>query len=127
MSGSSDKEHASMLISSIGIVNTGGIVLVGFVGDLPWVSPPLLYSLAICLAGLSIFLIPIVNSYHGLVLLSSLYGLTISANYALVSVILVDLISLDNFTIGYGLLLLVQGIASLIGPPLAGELSINDL
>lgn len=127
MSGSSDKEQASVLISFIGMVNTAGIVLVGYVGDLQWVSPPLLYSMAICLSGLSIFLIPVVDSYRGLALLSSLYGLTISANYALVSVILVDLISLDKFTIGYGLLLLVQGIASLIGPPLAGELSINDL
>ena len=125
MSRSSDKEQASFLISLVGMVNTAGIVLVGYVGDWPTISPALLYSLAICLSGLSIFLIPLIESYSGLAFLSSLYGLTISANYALVSVILVDLISLDKFTIGYGLLLLVQGIASLIGPPLAGELSIK--
>lgn len=44
----------------------------------------------------------------------------IAANYALTSIILVELISLERFTNAYGLLLLVQGIANLIGPPLAG-------
>lgn len=45
----------------------------------------------------------------------------ISANYTLVPIIIVNLISLDNFTGAYGLLLLVQGIASLVGPPAAGK------
>lgn len=31
-----------------------------------------------------------------------------------------ELISLDRFTNAYGLLLLVQGVANLLGPPLAG-------
>lgn len=52
--------------------------------------------------------------------LSGLFGLFIAANYALTSIILVELISLERFTNAYGLLLLVQGIANLIGPPLAG-------
>lgn len=52
--------------------------------------------------------------------MSGLFGLFIAANYALTSIILVELISLERFTNAYGLLLLVQGIANLIGPPLAG-------
>lgn len=53
-------------------------------------------------------------------MLSGLFGMFIAANYALTSIILVELISLERFTNAYGLLLLVQGIANLIGPPLAG-------
>lgn len=52
--------------------------------------------------------------------MSGLFGLFIAANYALTSIILVELITLDRFTNAYGLLLLVQGIANLVGPPLAG-------
>lgn len=59
-------------------------------------------------------------SMQGLSILSGLFGLFIAANYALTSIILVELISLERFTNAYGLLLLVQGIANLIGPPLAG-------
>lgn len=52
--------------------------------------------------------------------ISGLFGLFIAANYALTSIILVELITLDRFTNAYGLLLLVQGIANLVGPPFAG-------
>lgn len=52
--------------------------------------------------------------------MSGLFGLFIAANYALTSIILVELITLERFTNAYGLLLLVQGIANLVGPPLAG-------
>lgn len=60
------------------------------------------------------------SSSQELSLLSGSFGLFIAANYALTSIILVELISLERFTNAYGLLLLVQGIANLIGPPLAG-------
>lgn len=53
---------------------------------------------------------------------SSIFGFTIGAYVGLTSVILVDLLGLDKLTNAFGLLLLFQGIASLIGPPLAGLL-----
>lgn len=53
-------------------------------------------------------------------ILTAFYGISVSANFTLVSVILVEIISLDKFTNAYGLLLLVQGIASMVGPPFAG-------
>lgn len=54
-------------------------------------------------------------------MIAGLFGLFIAANYALTSIILVELITLERFTNAYGLLLLVQGIANLVGPPLAGK------
>lgn len=59
---------------------------------------------------------------QGLSVIAGLFGLFIAANYALTSIILVELITLERFTNAYGLLLLVQGIANLVGPPLAGNL-----
>lgn len=56
--------------------------------------------------------------------LSGMFGFFIAANYSLTSIILVQLVQLDRFTNAYGLLLLVQGIANLIGPPLAGKWTI---
>lgn len=51
-----------------------------------------------------------------------MFGFTIGAYVGLTSVILVDLLGLDKLTNAFGLLLLFQGIASLVGPPLAGVL-----
>lgn len=65
---------------------------------------------------------PLFTSYSFLCFISGSFGFFIAANYSLTCIILVELISLDRFTNAYGLLLLVQGVANLIGPPLAGEI-----
>lgn len=52
---------------------------------------------------------------------ASVFGFTIGAYVGLTSVILVDLLGLDKLTNAFGILLLFQGIASLVGPPLAGK------
>lgn len=50
----------------------------------------------------------------------TVFGFTIGAYVGLTSVILVDLLGLERLTNAFGLLLLFQGIASLVGPPIAG-------
>jgi len=51
----------------------------------------------------------------------SVFGFTIGAYVGLTSVILVDLLGLEKLTNAFGILLLFQGIAALIGPPIAGK------
>jgi MFS family permease len=58
--------------------------------------------------------------FHSFVIYASVYGFTIGAYVGLTSVILVDLLGLDHLTNAFGLLLLFQGIASFLGPPIAG-------
>lgn len=60
-----------------------------------------------------------------MVFVSGAFGFLIAANYSLTCIILVELISLDRFTNAYGLLLLVQGVANLVGPPLGGNTEIS--
>ena len=59
--------------------------------------------------------------FYSFAVYGSVYGFTIGAYVGLTSVILVDLLGLDHLTNAFGLLLLFQGIASLIGPPIAGD------
>ena len=51
---------------------------------------------------------------------ASVYGAATGAFVGLTSVICVDLFGLDKLTNAFGLLLLFQGVASLVGPPIAG-------
>jgi MFS family permease len=60
------------------------------------------------------------HDFSSFVIYGSVYGFTIGAYVGLTSVILVDLLGLDRLTNAFGLLLLFQGIASLLGPPIAG-------
>lgn len=62
------------------------------------------------------------HDYMSLIAYSIVFGFTIGAYVGLTSVILVDLLGLEKLTNAFGLLLLFQGIASLVGPPFAGLL-----
>lgn len=139
--------EASILISVIGITNMGGEVssgdvdngrserevffqsfkllqiLLGWAGDRTWVNASIVYAVCMALCGAVTALIPVfITDYYTLCAISGAFGLFIAANYSLTSIILVELITLERFTNAYGLLLLVQGIANLMGPPLAGKL-----
>lgn len=111
---------ASMLISLIGIVNMFGEIVLGWAGDRKECNPNIIYAICMALCGVSILLIPFFLTYQMMCVLSSAFGLFIAANYSLTSIILVNLVDLDRFTNAYGLLLLVQGVANLVGPPIAG-------
>jgi MCP family monocarboxylic acid transporter-like MFS transporter 9 len=82
----------------------------------------MVYAVCMALCGAFTALIPLtIKCYYLLSAISGAFGFFIAANYSLTSIILVEAITLDRFTNAYGLLLLVQGIANLMGPPLAGK------
>ncbi|KAK9508620.1 hypothetical protein O3M35_006141 [Rhynocoris fuscipes] len=112
----------SILISIIGILNMIGEIVLGWAGDKAWVNANLVYAGCMFLCGCVVSLVPLITNYWGLCVIAGAFGLFIAANYALTSIILVELITLERFTNAYGLLLLVQGVANLVGPPLAGWL-----
>merc|ERR1719427_593942 len=75
-----------------------------------------------CVCGAVTAVLPLVSSYSMVLVLSAFYGFCISANYSLTSPILVDLVSIDQFSSAYGFLLACQGMGNLVGPPFAGWL-----
>ncbi|KAH0560184.1 uncharacterized protein LOC123266278 [Cotesia glomerata] len=114
---------ASILISVIGIANMFGEIFLGWAGDRAWVNASIVYALCMICCGIATSLIPLVDgNYYALCSVAGAFGIFIAANYSLTSIILVEVITLERFTNAYGLLLLVQGIANLMGPPLAGWL-----
>lgn len=96
-------------------------ILLGWVGDWKNVSPSIIYAFCMVLCGAVTFIMPLLKTYLGLAAASGAFGAFIAANYSLTSIILVEQITLEKFTNAYGLLLLMQGMANLIGPPLAGK------
>lgn len=113
---------ATFLISIIGILNTFGEVIIGWLGDQKWNSINILYAVCMFACGTATAIVPFMTKYSSLGVLAGIFGFAISANYSLTSPILVELVSLEQFSNAYGLLLLVQGISNLVGPPFAGYL-----
>ncbi|ESP01427.1 hypothetical protein LOTGIDRAFT_111770 [Lottia gigantea] len=115
------EERASFLLSIIGIVNTIGQILYGAFGDRCG-NLSLLYGLSCVFAGLTMVFVPFTGSYAVLGTLGAGFGFFISANYTLQTIMLVQYLSLEKLANAYGLMLLTQGIANLVGPPIAGAL-----
>jgi len=116
------KEDAKYLLSIVGIANTIGRVVLGFIADRPWVNRLYLYNTSLAICGLSMALSNFWTNYAGQAVFCAVFGMTSGAYVGLTSVVLVDLLGLDNLTNAFGLLMLFQGIASVIGPPFIGFL-----
>ncbi|XP_063838509.1 monocarboxylate transporter 12 [Ostrinia nubilalis] len=115
-------ENSAYLISIIGGANLVGRIILGFISDKPWVNRLLAYNLCLTMAGISTAMAMACWEFWGLAIYATTFGFTIGAYVGLTSVVLVDLLGLERLTNAFGLLLLFQGIASLIGPPFAGWL-----
>lgn len=73
------------------------------------------------MCGFSVALMPVmIENYIGMMGLAVLFGITFASSFSFTPIILVRLVNLDDFTCAYGLVLLVQGIGNLVGPPIAG-------
>ncbi|CAD7002481.1 unnamed protein product [Ceratitis capitata] len=115
-----EENSASFLLSIIGITNTFGRVICGYVADFPKVDSLFLNNVCLLISTVAVTLTPLCSSYSAYVTMSIFFGVAISGYISLTSIILVDLLGLDKLTNAFGLLILFRGFAAIIGSPLAG-------
>ncbi|KAK2145394.1 hypothetical protein LSH36_685g01030 [Paralvinella palmiformis] len=108
--------------SVIGIGRTVGQIILGYLGDLPQVSCSVLYAVSVVVLGIDTMLVPLCNSYASLCVYAAVYGFFVSVTYAIQMVCIVDIVGLEKTSSAFGLMQLFQGIATMLGTPLAGWL-----
>lgn len=117
-----DGEQAAFLLSVIGIANTIARLILGWLSDRSWINRLYLYNSCLVICGISMALSPFCTTYNTQAVYCALFGITSGAYVGLTSVVLVDLLGLDKLTNAFGLLLMFQGIASVMGPPVIGRI-----
>ncbi len=116
------KKQMTMLVTVLGLGQFFGQIFFGLLANYSCVNELILYDIGAILCGVASVLIPFVAySYVALMMVILLFGLSISANYALTSIILENMCGLELLTSAYGLILLGQGLSSLSGPILGGK------
>lgn len=118
--GGIDSNSASYLLSIIGITNTVGRVVCGYVADFPGVNALLMNNICLVVSTVAVAATPFCSSYTAYIVMAIFFGIAISGYISLTSIILVDLLGLDKLTNAFGLLILFRGGAAIIGSPLAG-------
>ncbi|XP_063607422.1 monocarboxylate transporter 12-like isoform X2 [Penaeus indicus] len=119
--GISDKD-SSYLLAVVGISNTVSRIMLGYISDQPWVNRLYLYNIALTLCGVGTCASIWFYSYESQIFYAVVFGSMSGAYVGLTSVVLVDLLGMERLTNAFGLLLMFQGIASILGPPLCGVL-----
>jgi predicted MFS family arabinose efflux permease len=72
-----DSNSASFLLSIIGITNTIGRVVCGYVADFPWVDALLLNNICLVVSTLAVASTPFCSSYAGYIVMSIFFGIAI--------------------------------------------------
>ncbi|KAF2359700.1 Major facilitator superfamily [Trinorchestia longiramus] len=115
-------EKTPMLLAVVGISNTISRVVLGYVSDLAWVNRLLVYNTALTICGLATCFSIWMTSYEWQLFYAAMFGCTSGAYVGLTSVVLVDLLGMEKLTNAFGLVLMFQGLAAVIGPPMCGSL-----
>jgi len=116
-----DEHYASLLISIIGIASTLGQIVMGYIGDQSCVNRLLFYIAMTCIAGFATLTVPLLRSFGMLATYCAIYGFFMSANFSLTTIIVVELLGMEQLTNAYGFVTMAEGLANVFGPPLAGE------
>uniref|UniRef100_A0A5S6Q002 Major facilitator superfamily (MFS) profile domain-containing protein n=1 Tax=Trichuris muris TaxID=70415 RepID=A0A5S6Q002_TRIMR len=116
----STKEQGSLLLSVIGITNTVGRVLFGWISDQRWMTALTINNLSLLFCGALTSLCMVFSTYALLMTYSVLFGLFIAPYISLTAVILVEELGLDQLTNAFGLIVLARGISAMVGSPMGG-------
>ncbi|CAF3493525.1 unnamed protein product [Adineta steineri] len=117
-----EKYLGSWILSNVGIASAVGQILLGYLHDRKIFPAWIMYTLAVIISGISLIILPLFHYKSIILLCGFMYGLAISANYALQMLIIIDAVSIDNMSNAFGILQFCQGISTLIGIPLQGLL-----
>ncbi|CAG0889078.1 unnamed protein product [Darwinula stevensoni] len=114
---------ANFLLSAVGLSNTVGRVLMGWLSDLPRVDSCLLNALSLLVSGVTVVFTPFCNTMVGFTAVALLFGLCIAGFMSVTSIMLVEFLGIESLTNAFGLILLFRGLASFLGAPIAGAIS----
>ncbi|KAF6032576.1 hypothetical protein EB796_009177 [Bugula neritina] len=110
---------ASFLISILGVSTMLGRLLSCVIAQIPNLRALLIHNIFLFLAGISCVVMPFCKTYIAMAVSAFGYGFFIGGHVALSPLVLVDLIGLDKLTTAYGITVLLRGVSTIIGPPIA--------
>jgi len=117
-----DPGESAWLISMVGISNTIGRIVFGYIADFKFVNRLMMYNTVLVICGVVSVFSFVCTNYVSLMVYSFAFGLLIGVYTCLTPIVLVDLLGLGKLSNAFGLVLLYQGIGAVVGPPVAGAI-----
>lgn len=115
-----DKDKASYLLSVVSMFDLMGRVGGSALSDWLPISKKLYYIFGLLFSGISLVLLPLVNSYKHIAMICGTFGLASGTYVGITAIVMVDLLGEDRLASSYGVSLFINGLLQLIGPPICG-------
>lgn len=110
-------DENSLSISLIGIATLIGQIVIGFIADKFRQYNWLIYAICLIISGILTCILPFLKNLYLICFYSIAFGFMISVNYVLQSILVIEAVGLDNLTVAFGYLQLMQGVSTLTGTP----------
>jgi len=112
--------NAALLVSVIGVSNTLGRLLAGWISDQPWGQPIVMITTAISCSVPALYLFTVVSNFWTFMCLSCIFGLLTGMWVSATPPAIIYLLGVHLLGPAFGLLTAIRGSAALAGPPIAG-------
>lgn len=121
-----DEYSAAFLLSILAFVDMFARPSMGLLANSRWIRPRIQYffSFAVLYNGVCHILCPLVEDYKGLVVYALFFGFAFGMVSSVLFETLMDLVGAQRFSSAVGLTTIVECCPVLIGPPLAGTVSL---
>ncbi|XP_033724506.1 monocarboxylate transporter 9-like isoform X2 [Pecten maximus] len=113
----------SSFLFMLGISDTMTRILVGYISDKPWANSILINNVVLITGGVATIFVPFYGQFEVLAVYAIVTGATIGVFMTLRTIIMVELLGIQNLSRSYGLMSLSMGISSFAGSPIGGALS----
>ncbi|XP_045193180.2 monocarboxylate transporter 12-like [Mercenaria mercenaria] len=117
-----DNLHAGYGVNIMGICEVVARLFFGWLADQEWVSRRHLFLLSMFTACVFSFIAPMFNSFLFMAIYAGIIGTFPGSFWSLLSVLIIDVVGMDNFTSAYGLLMLCLAVGVIVSQPCVGWL-----
>ncbi|CAB1458382.1 unnamed protein product [Pleuronectes platessa] len=117
-----DEYWPASLLSVLALADLAGRLICGWVSNMRLLRNLQLLTMVVTLVGVMLLLLPISHNYWSILCFTSLYGFLFGCVVAIHVTAIVDIVTLEGFDSGLGILMLFRSIGGFMGPPAAGWL-----
>lgn len=114
------RTKAVLLPGYMSLAQSAGKLILGKVATLPNTDKVAMYQVALLANCLATTLCPIITSYEGLIVYTVVFGLADGCTSANNMLVVGDLVSKKQLSLGYSVFLVTSAASFLMGPPVAG-------
>jgi len=112
--------NASFLISLVGISNTVGRLLSGWLADMSWSSPLGISITTATAVAVLASVLAVCSQFWVFAVVGSLYGLLLSSLITVTTPLIVQILGIQELNMAFGILTFARGVAGFLGPPVSG-------